>query len=374
MTVMVDTTVQPERAEIATATVPPTIDPCVTSAIRSARLSASGDTGLPCREEVVGEGAATGDEAIVGDEVDIGYELDLGDEDDQSDPALSAAVGEVAREVGRRPAGWRSLMAAVAASLACHGVVAAAGILVVLGVRAAATGERAGAGGPVESSLLGPESAAAASSAFVQPLPAPPPSYGPRSPSPTDIESGGPETVIPSPLAPLPATTVDNGEDAAEPALSLATSRTTGAFPAFPKRSLGLAAPDPAPGTAPAGGAGNDPAAPQAAAEPAAAAPADTGVRVASGRPRAGFDNRGLPIPEYPPESKRRREHGLVEIEVEVLPDGRVGETRVLADAGYPRLAEAALAAVRRGEFEPATHAGQRVVGRLIVPFRFVLK
>ena len=89
---------------------------------------------------------------------------------------------------------------------------------------------------------------------------------------------------------------------------------------------------------------------------------------------RDGFDSRGLPIPEYPPESQRRGEQGLVIIDVEVLPDGRVGAIRVADDAGYPRLVSAAAEKVKLASFEPARINGRPAVAHIRIPYRFTLQ
>ena len=87
-----------------------------------------------------------------------------------------------------------------------------------------------------------------------------------------------------------------------------------------------------------------------------------------------GFDERGLPIPEYPAQSRRRREEGLVEVNVQVLPDGTVGAVRVITDPGYPRLVQSAVAAARKARFDPALRDGHPVIASLIVPYRFILR
>lgn len=89
---------------------------------------------------------------------------------------------------------------------------------------------------------------------------------------------------------------------------------------------------------------------------------------------RDGYDDRGLPIPEYPPESRRRREQGIIELDVEVRADGSVGAVALIGDFPFPRLVEAATDAVRKASFEPATRNGEAVVGHIIVPFRFTME
>jgi protein TonB len=89
---------------------------------------------------------------------------------------------------------------------------------------------------------------------------------------------------------------------------------------------------------------------------------------------RDGFDSRGLPIPDYPSESQRRGEQGLVIVDVEVLPDGRVGSVHVASDAGYPRLGYAAAQKIKLATFEPAKVNGRPVVGHIRIPYRFTLQ
>lgn len=93
-----------------------------------------------------------------------------------------------------------------------------------------------------------------------------------------------------------------------------------------------------------------------------------------TGGSRDGVDDRNLPIPDYPVISRRRGEQGVVELEIEVLPDGKVGKVTVRKDGGFPRLAAAATAAMENAHLNPATLDGAPVAGKLIVPYHFVLK
>jgi protein TonB len=86
-----------------------------------------------------------------------------------------------------------------------------------------------------------------------------------------------------------------------------------------------------------------------------------------------GYDSRGIPVPDYPPESRRRREQGEVVVEVEVLPDGTAGAISVVTDPGYRRLDDAAIDAARRTRFRPALQDGVPTRGRIRIPFRFML-
>lgn len=81
-----------------------------------------------------------------------------------------------------------------------------------------------------------------------------------------------------------------------------------------------------------------------------------------------------LPKPEYPRLSRLRGEEGVVLLEIEVLPDGRVGAVRVLQGSPYPRLTKAALAAARAARFQPALRDGQPVRAVVRVPFEFTLR
>jgi periplasmic protein TonB len=81
-----------------------------------------------------------------------------------------------------------------------------------------------------------------------------------------------------------------------------------------------------------------------------------------------------LPFPEYPRESRIREEQGVVTLEVDVLSDGTVGSIKVISDGGFTRLSDAAIAAVRKGKFKPATENGKPVASRVRIPFQFVLQ
>lgn len=105
------------------------------------------------------------------------------------------------------------------------------------------------------------------------------------------------------------------------------------------------------------------PAAPVETAAPAAAAPASSDSS-ASGPvtpPRSDAAHLNNPKPVYPAVSRRLKEAGRVVLEVYILADGSVGEVRVKTSSGYPRLDEAALAAVRRWKYVPARRGNDPV-------------
>lgn len=79
------------------------------------------------------------------------------------------------------------------------------------------------------------------------------------------------------------------------------------------------------------------------------------------------------PIPEYPIPSRRRREEGIVLLDVAVDADGKPSSISLNRSSGYPLLDRAALDAVRRWTFEPARAGGVPMFSRVVVPVRFSL-
>jgi TonB family protein len=75
--------------------------------------------------------------------------------------------------------------------------------------------------------------------------------------------------------------------------------------------------------------------------------------------------------PLYPDELKRERRSGSVELEVIVLPTGRVGAARVLSSTDE-RFETNALKCVRQWEFEPGLKAGQPtlILATIVIDFR----
>ncbi len=76
--------------------------------------------------------------------------------------------------------------------------------------------------------------------------------------------------------------------------------------------------------------------------------------------------------PVYPLISRRGGEEGSVTVEVEVLTEGQPGAIRVLSSSGHERLDAAAVQAVRKTDFIPATRWGNAVrsVNRWTFTFR----
>ena len=89
--------------------------------------------------------------------------------------------------------------------------------------------------------------------------------------------------------------------------------------------------------------------------------------------PRADMAYLNNPAPSYPAVSKRAGEQGRVLLRVRVDPQGQVENAMVQVTSGFPRLDEAALAAVRRWRFVPARLGDRAVAGWALVPVTFAL-
>lgn len=79
------------------------------------------------------------------------------------------------------------------------------------------------------------------------------------------------------------------------------------------------------------------------------------------------------PAPRYPPQAWRRRESGTVRVRVDVGPDGVPTSTSLVQSSNSRLLDKAALDAVRRWRFRPATVDGRPTVGTVVVPIEFNL-
>jgi protein TonB len=124
------------------------------------------------------------------------------------------------------------------------------------------------------------------------------------------------------------------------------------------------AGPLPAPGPAPRPMAPAAPPSNMPAPAPAApAASADTAARPLS-----------TPAPRYPREAQRRRVEGTVLLRVHGGADGEAGDIDLVQGSGSRDLDRAAVEAVRRWRFAPATRNGQPVESAVQVPIAFNLK
>ena len=77
--------------------------------------------------------------------------------------------------------------------------------------------------------------------------------------------------------------------------------------------------------------------------------------------------------PAYPAIAKLRGYEGVVLVNAEILPDGRVGSTEVSKSSGYAILDKSAMEAVKLWKFEPAKKAGKPFAIRVKLPIKFVL-
>ncbi len=80
------------------------------------------------------------------------------------------------------------------------------------------------------------------------------------------------------------------------------------------------------------------------------------------------------PPPRYPRLSRRLGEEGEVILVLWVLADGTVSEVEVETSSGYPRLDKAALKAVKRWRYTPATRNGEAIAYRYRQPVQFSMK
>jgi TonB family protein len=101
---------------------------------------------------------------------------------------------------------------------------------------------------------------------------------------------------------------------------------------------------------------------------------AGEGDGVAAGPPAPASGNRP---PRYPPDALRRRIEGTVLLKVEVRPSGETGTVDVARSSGHRSLDDAAVEAVRRWRFRPATDAAGAVVQTssvVTLPVEFVIR
>ena len=80
------------------------------------------------------------------------------------------------------------------------------------------------------------------------------------------------------------------------------------------------------------------------------------------------------PPPRYPRLSRRLHEEGEVILVLWVLADGSVSDVEIETSSGYPRLDKAALKAVRKWRYTPATRNGEAIAYRYQQPVQFSMK
>ena len=77
--------------------------------------------------------------------------------------------------------------------------------------------------------------------------------------------------------------------------------------------------------------------------------------------------------PAYPPTSRKKREQGVVWLEVHVGVQGELLEIKLKTSSGFSRLDDAALRAVKHWRFQPALRDGKAVDAWYDLPVRFSL-
>jgi protein TonB len=102
------------------------------------------------------------------------------------------------------------------------------------------------------------------------------------------------------------------------------------------------------------------------------------GVTGTGGPGRGGFggthpDYLRIPRPQYPSVARQHGWEGTTILRVEIGVDGHVGTVEVLHSSGHAVLDDAAVEAVRAGEFTPAQVGGKPASSLVEVPIRFQL-
>ncbi len=77
------------------------------------------------------------------------------------------------------------------------------------------------------------------------------------------------------------------------------------------------------------------------------------------------------PKPTYPEIARIRGYEGIVLLSAEILPDGRVGNTKIQKSSGYTILDQAALDGVKPWKFEPAKKSGNPFTSWVELPITF---
>jgi len=119
--------------------------------------------------------------------------------------------------------------------------------------------------------------------------------------------------------------------------------------------------PAPAPAASPAPAPPAAPSAPTSGSGPVAVANLTTNLL--SGSP-----------PAYPVEARHKREEGTVTLRLVISRDGRVSAISIQRSSGFPKLDEAALAAVRKWRWSPTIRDGRPVEISGLVRIPFVLR
>jgi len=90
--------------------------------------------------------------------------------------------------------------------------------------------------------------------------------------------------------------------------------------------------------------------------------------------PSADAQNLNNPAPAYPIMSRKLKEEGVVLLKILVTKDGLVSEIEINQSSGFKRLDVAAIKAIKRWKFNPATRNGQAIDYWYEVPIEFSLR
>ena len=199
---------------------------------------------------------------------------------------------------------------------------------------------------------------------------APDPTMSPAEPP---APAATPEPLPPEPALPSPAATP------IEPMATAPSSETAEPPPATPEIAVQRPAPtprvlhrkapaSPGPASIPRDTVANQHGHPA----PSPSAPAEIVPTITvPAHPVAGLSTNRPPV--YPPLAQRRGEEGLVLLRVAVSADGQASSVTVLRGSGHESLDEAAMAAVRKWQFVPATRNNTAIAALADVPVDFKL-
>jgi protein TonB len=250
---------------------------------------------------------------------------------------------------------------AFGASLLLHGTVAAAAVLPFLRPEPI----RPAAPGAVEMVWLAPAESAATGAEAPAPMPAEAALPEPEEARLAPLEAEAGAVHFPHPDPPPQA-----GEGVVPPPPEPPRQVERAVEPPRPQARPAPRAERPAPRARATETAAASPGAPASAASPQLVAAAAPPGPVLITAPRY----RSPPAPPvYPPRAVEFGLTGTVLVRARVLPDGSTEETRVWRSSGHALLDAAAIAAVRRWAFEPASVEGRRVEAWVEVPVHFRL-
>ncbi len=173
-------------------------------------------------------------------------------------------------------------------------------------------------------------------------------------PPPPTVAVAQPPTPVPPPVAAPETPTVTSSPPAASTAITTPVAATASATAPAGDSAITVSKPA-ATAAAPVIGAGS---APKEAVTP----------------PRFDADYLANPAPVFPRDAERDGEEGKVILLVKVGVDGAPLAVDIKTSSGWPRLDQAALAAVRRWRFAPAKLGDKAVIASVLVPLTFSLE